>query len=178
MIFKVILAIVAVLVGLGGIALVLGAITPIHHRVAVSIRLRQRAETLFDLAADVKAAVSWRDGMTSSVVVDPAPDGAQRFRQTDANGTITYRIEEAQRPNRFVTRIDDPSLPFGGTWTISFVPSDDTTDVTIVEDGVVRSSVFRFFARYIFGYYRSAESYLNQLAKHVGENGAIRRLEN
>jgi hypothetical protein len=118
------------------------------------LRLRQSPEAVFDAIADVKSAASWRDGMTSSVFLNSAIDGAPRFRQTDRNGTITYRIEESKRPNRFVTRIDDQSLPFGGTWTISITANGDATNVEVVEDGEVRSSLFRFVARYVFGYYR------------------------
>ena len=176
MILKVFLVIVVVLVVLTGIILWLGARLPERHRIAVATRLRQSPEALFDAIADVKSAASWRDGMTSSVLLDAATDGALRFRQTDGNGTITYRIEESQRPKRFVTRIDDRSLPFGGTWTISITANDEVTDVEIVEDGEVRSSVFRFFARYVFSYYRSAEVYLRALGKRFGEDAPIRRI--
>ena len=176
MMLKVFLAIVVVLAALTGIVLWLGGRLPERHRIAVAMRLRQSPETLFDTIADIKSAASWRDGMTSSVFLDSVADGALRFRQTDGNGSITYRIEESERPKRFVTRIDDESLPFGGTWTISITANGDATDVEVVEDGEVRSSLFRFFARYVFGDYRSAEAYLRGLGKRFGEDAPIRRI--
>ena len=169
MILKVFLAIFVVLGVLAGIVIWLGGRLPERHRIAVAMRLRQSPEALFDTIADIKSAGSWRDGMTSSVLVDPATDGAQRFRQTDGNGTITYRIEESERPQRFVTRIDDQSLPFGGTWTISIRANGEVAEVEVVEDGEVRSGLFRFFARYVFGHYRSAESYLRQLGSALAK---------
>lgn len=176
MILKVIVAIVVVLAVLIGIVQWLGGRVPERHRIAVAMRLRQSPEALFDTIADVKSAASWRNGMTSSVLLESAKDGAPRFRQTDGNGTITYRIEESERPQRFVTRIDDQSLPFGGTWTISIAANSEVTEVEIVEDGEVRSSLFRFFACYVFGYYRSAEVYLKGLGKRFGEDAPIRRI--
>jgi uncharacterized protein YndB with AHSA1/START domain len=175
-ILKVFLAIGVVLAVLMGMVLWLGGRLPERHRIAVAMRLRQSPDAVFDTIADVKAAASWRDGMTSSVLLDSAADGALRFRQTDGNGTITYRIEESERPKRFVTRIDDQSLPFGGTWTISITANGEATDVEVVEEGEVRSSLFRFFARYVFGYHRSAEAYLRGLGKRFGEDAPIRRI--
>jgi hypothetical protein len=144
--------------------------------VAVAASFRQSPERLFDAIADIPAAVSWRSGMKSSELLAPAPDGTARFRQVDRNGAITYRIEASERPSRFVTRIDDPALPFGGTWSISIVADGDAAKVQIVEDGEIRSSLFRFFARYVFGYYGSAESYLAALGKKFGEQVRVERV--
>jgi len=158
-------------------ALWLGARLPVRHRIGVGASFRLAPERLFDTIADIPAAVSWRRGMKSSELLDAAADGTARFRQVDGNGAITYRIEASERPKRFVTRIDDLALPFGGTWTISIAADGDVTKVTIVEDGEIRSSLFRFFARYVFGYYRSAESYLAALGNKFGEQARIERMD-
>lgn len=177
MILKIVLAAVALFVVSGGTLLWLGARLPVRHRVVVAAYFRQPPEQLFDTIADVSSAASWRTGMKASELLDPAADGTPRFRQVDVNGTIAYRIEASERPRRFVTRIDDPALPFGGTWTISTARDGDVTKVEIVEDGEVRSSLFRFFARYVFGYYRSAESYLVALGKKFGDEVHVQRID-
>jgi len=177
MILKVVLATVLLCVVCVGMMLWLGARLPVRHRVAVAAHLRQSQEQVFDVIADIATAAAWRTGMTASEALDPAADGTPRFRQTDGNGTIAYRIEASERPTRFVTRIDDPALPFGGTWSISTARDGDVTNVEIVEDGEIRSSLFRFFARYVFGYYGSAESYLVALGKKFGEEVQVRRID-
>jgi hypothetical protein len=176
-ILKIVFSVLAVVAVLAVVIMWLGTRLPERHRIAVATRLMQSPERVFDAVADIESAVKWRDGMSLSVLVDPAADGALRFRQTDRNGTITYRIEASERPNRFVTRIDDRDLPFGGTWTISIVANGAGTEVEIVEDGEIYSVPFRFFARYVFGYYRSAESYLRALGKRFGEDVPIRHIE-
>jgi hypothetical protein len=176
MILKVLIAIVVLGAIAAGTMLWLGARLPVRHRIAVAASFMRSPEQVFDVIADIPAAVSWRSGMKSSTLVDPSADGTPRFRQTDGNGTITYRIETSERPVRFVTRIDDPKLPFGGTWSISIARDGEVTKVEIIEDGDVRSSLFRFFARYVFGYYRSAESYLVAPGKKFGDEVHVQRI--
>lgn len=174
---KILLGIVALGVVAAASVLWLGARLPVRHRVAVAASFRRSPEQLFDAIADIPAAASWRSGMKASEMLDPAADGTPRFRQTDGNGTITYRIETSRRPERFVTRIDDPALPFGGTWTITITADGDAANVGIVEDGEIRSRVFRFFAHYVFGYYGSAESYLAALGKKFGDDVRVQRID-
>lgn len=176
MILKILIAIVLALAVLAGIILWIGGRLPERHRVALALQLKQSPEVVFDTISDIASATSWRNNMKSSLFLEPSADGKLRFQQADGNGKITYRIEQSKRPNLFVTRIDDPSLPFGGTWTISITANGDATDVEIIEDGEIRTRMFRFFARYVFGYYRSGESYLGALERKFGEKAAIRRI--
>jgi hypothetical protein len=73
---------------------------------------------------------------------------------------------EARPPERIVTRIADPSQPFGGTWTfeIARVPSGST--LTITERGEVYNPIFRFMARFVFGHSRTIDRYLADLDEH------------
>ena len=51
-----------------------------------------------------------------------------------------------------VTRIADPHLPFGGTWTYEIAPTETGSTLTITEKGEVYNPVFRFVSRYLQGY--------------------------
>ena len=77
---------------------------------------------------------------------------------------IRVRVEEAVPPTRFVTRIDDPGQPFGGTWTFTLEPEGAGTRVTIVEHGEVYNPIFRFMSRFVFGHTATMEAFLRSLA--------------
>ena len=66
-------------------------------------------------------------------------------------------------------RIADPTLPFGGTWTYEIAPADSGSVVTITESGEVKSPIFRFMARFVFGYTSTMDGYLEALGKKYGE---------
>lgn len=66
---------------------------------------------------------------------------------------------------RFTSIIADPSLPYGGSWTISLHPRGAATNVRIDEHGTVRSPVFRFVSAIILGHERTLRKYLDNLAR-------------
>ncbi len=154
----------------------LGSRLPTRHRASVELLLPQSPESIFRIVADVANYPSWRKDVKSVESLPPAADGAQRFRENGSNGAIAYRIEASEPPSRFVTRIDDASLPFGGTWTLSITPESDGSRLTIVEDGEVKPVFFRFMARYVFGYHATMKSFLSSLAAHFGETAVPREL--
>jgi hypothetical protein len=80
---------------------------------------------------------------------------------------------EEKTPSRRVTRIADKNLPFGGTWTIEISPNAEGSVVRITEDGEIHNAIFRFMARFFFGYTSSIEGYLRDLGRHFGEVTAI-----
>ena len=121
---KILVALLIVVVAGIGVIWWLGARLPVRHRAGVAATLQQTPEAIFDAITDVAHYPQWRKDV-KSVELLAEKDGRQRFRETGANGVIAYRIESADRPQRFVTRIDDPSLPFGGGWTFALTPSGD-----------------------------------------------------
>ena len=76
---------------------------------------------------------------------------------------IPLYFEKMERPSLLVTRIADPKLPFGGTWTYRLAPAAGGTQVTITEDGEVYNPFFRFMSRFVFGY----QATLNEFAKNL-----------
>jgi hypothetical protein len=66
-------------------------------------------------------------------------------------------------------RIADPDLPFGGTWTFEITPSDSGSDIVLTENGEIYNPLFRFMARFVFGYEGTIEQYLEDLRKKLGD---------
>ena len=64
---------------------------------------------------------------------------------------------------RKVTRVADPELPYGGTWTFELEPEGSGTRLTITERGQIHNPIFRVIARFVFGYAATIEGYLDEL---------------
>ena len=74
-----------------------------------------------------------------------------------------------------MTRIADPNLPFGGTWTYELTPqADGSTMLRITENGEIRNIFFRFVSRFLMGYTKTMEDYLNALGQKFGEKTTVK----
>lgn len=154
------------------LAWLVGALLPREHRATRSIVLHRPARELFDAARDFSRHPAWRSDVRSVEILPPG-GALGRHREISGDGAITYALRESAAPHRLVTEIDDPTLPFGGRWTIEFVQvNEGSTRVRITEEGQVRPALFRFLARFVFGHTRTMENYLRQLAAKFGEESA------
>lgn len=77
-------------------------------------------------------------------------------------------------PRRLVSRIADPKLPFGGTWTLEIAPTEEGATLRITERGYMTNPFFRFMSQFVFGQTGAMESYLRSLAKKFGEDPRIK----
>jgi hypothetical protein len=84
------------------------------------------------------------------------------------NGDITFVVVESVRPQHLLVRIDDVSLPFGGSWSYDLVPSGTGTILTITERGEVYNPLFRFMSRFVFGHSATMEGFLASLTTRLG----------
>jgi hypothetical protein len=82
---------------------------------------------------------------------------------------MTLEQVEASPPSKLVGRIADKNLPFGGTWTQVLTETEGSTTLAITEDGEVYNPIFRFMARFVFGYAATLEKYLRDLGRKFGE---------
>src|SRR5689334_8602834 len=133
------------MVGLGALVAIVAAIgarLPRDHVASRSATFRARPETVFPLIASLE--IGKRDDVPIAIV-------------------------EARPPERLVTRIADPNLPFGGTWTFVLAPVDGGTRLTITERGYVTNPIFRFVSRVVLGHDATMAAYLRELAARLGE---------
>ncbi len=156
-----------ILVGFVGLIAAFGAMLPKEHVATRRARYKQSPEALFDLITGPQA---WRPQVVKYEQL-PDREGRRMWTETDKRGdVITYEAFEKRAPNRYVTRIADPKLPFGGRWIYAIEPVPGGAEVTITEEGEIYNVLFRALAKLVFGYTSSIEDYLKALGAKVGES--------
>src|SRR5579872_5906177 len=150
----VLLAIAFLLVIIALMALI-GSLLPMKHRATRKARYRASPEALYAVLA---GPPDWRTGVKSFGVL-PEQDGRKRWWEEDTHGQkITFELVEEVPARRLVTRMADPKLPFGGSWTFQIEPvTGGGSELRISEDGEIYNVLFRFMARFFFGYSASIE---------------------
>jgi uncharacterized protein YndB with AHSA1/START domain len=163
---KLVLFIVLGVVVLAGLIAAIGYMLPQGHRASRTVIHAASPVDVFAIVSDFSRFPEWRSGITR---VELLPDDGQgaRFREHGTEDVIAYRVESFEPPSRLVTRIDDPSLPFGGTWTIHLAAVPEGTSLTITENGEVYNPFFRFFARTVFSPYSTIDTYHADLRKRI-----------
>ena len=146
---------------------VVGLLLPRDHVEARSTAFAASPETVFAAIADVGGYAAWRRSL-SAVEVLPPVDGRARWVEVSGGDRIAMEQIEREPPRRLVTRIADPDLPFGGTWTFELSPAGSGTRLTITERGEIRHPIFRAVARFVFGYGATMETFLDELRVRLG----------
>ena len=169
---------VALLVAAGALILSVAAVLligrrlPLGHEASRSLRLGRQPQDVWEAITDLDGLSAWRPGLKRAERL-PDVDGRARWREYDRHGKITYEVVEAERPVRFVTRIADVGLPFGGAWTWTIEPAEQGCLVVVTERGEIYNPLFRFVSRYIIGYSATIGRTLGALAKHLDEDRAV-----
>ncbi|MEY2877871.1 MAG: hypothetical protein RLZZ15_251 [Verrucomicrobiota bacterium] len=166
---KWLLLILGALAALVAVMAIIGALLPRDHTATRAAQFRQTPAALFAVVRDFAALPAWRSDLTS-VELLPARDGAACYREVSKHGAVTYRVREERAGERLVLEIADENLPYGGRWTFEFrAAPGGGAQMRITEQGFVKNVIFRFLARFVFGYTATMESYLRDLAKKFGE---------
>jgi uncharacterized protein YndB with AHSA1/START domain len=160
-------AVLAVLATVVAIVFVVGMLLPREHTARSYSTIDASPDAIWRALTDVEAFPSWRDDVSRVELLPPA-HGRKTWRELGKNGTITFEQVIAEPSHRLVSRIADPGLPFGGTWTYDVVPAGEGSKVTITEDGVVHNPLFRFMSRYVFGHHATQEAFLRSLGRKFG----------
>jgi uncharacterized protein YndB with AHSA1/START domain len=164
-----------VFVGLAGVLILMtliGWLLPRDHVATRIGRYRQSPEVIWKAITDVDAMPSWREGL-KSVQHLPDRNGLPVHLEITSDGKIPFETIEMTPPQKLVTRIADPKLPFGGTWTFEISPAADGATLRITERGYVTNPFFRFMSRYVLSQTSTMESYLKSLAKKFSEEPRI-----
>ena len=160
------------LAGLVGIVLaivVVGFLIPKQHVASRALVLRQKPEDVFALISDFKSAPTWRSEVRQVELLPEANEHA-RFREIGSTGALTMEVTQWNPPRRMVTRIADKGLPFGGSWIFEIAPTAGGCQLNITERGEIYNPVFRFVSRFILGYERTLNTYLQSVSRKFGEN--------
>jgi len=164
---KWLLFIVGGLLLLVGLAAMIGAMLPRGHSATRKARFRVAPDALYAVLA---GPPDWRSGVRGYGAL-PEQDGRKRWWEEDSfRHKITFELVEDRPPERMAVRIAERDLPFGGTWTFEIVPAPGGgSDLRIREDGEISNVIFRFLARFVFGYTGSIDGYLKDLGAKFGE---------
>jgi uncharacterized protein YndB with AHSA1/START domain len=165
---RILLIVIVVLLFVAAVVVVLGLRAPRDHVASRSVLLAAPPETIWRRLVEVEKGPEWRTGL-KSVEVLPPEGGKRRYREVSGFGTVTYVVEEESPPRRLVGRIADEGLGYGGSWTWDLAREGERTRVTITERGFVTNPVFRFLARFVFGYGKTMDGYLKDLGRRLGE---------
>lgn len=156
---KWIVVIIFLLLGVVGLIAAIGTQLPEQHMVSRTVEFRQPPQQVWDI---ISGPPTWRPEVARYEILSPDPH--RKWIEYGRHGEkMTYEVTESDPPNRLVTRIADPNLPFGGTWTYEIRPTASGSSLTITEYGEIRSPVFRFVARYVQGYTATIDNYLKAL---------------
>lgn len=139
---------------------VAGMLLPVTHTAMHSATFKQSPQQVWDV---ITGPPTWRADVQKYEEL-PSHDGHRMWREYGSQGQkMTYEAIESLPPNKLVTRIADPHLPFGGTWTYVITPSDGGSALTVIENGEVYNPIFRFVSRYIMGYNSTLDRYFKAL---------------
>jgi polyketide cyclase/dehydrase/lipid transport protein len=168
---KVAILILAILAAAILLVLLVGALLPRAHKASRAARFRRSPGELYAVIRDFPAMPTWRRGL-ERVEVLPPREGCTCFREISTHQSVSYVVLEDKPPGKLVTKIADEGLPFGGTWTYEIIADADGSRLRITERGEIRNVVFRFMARFLFGYTGTMDAYLRDLGGKFGESVA------
>lgn len=138
-----------------------GAMLPAEHVARVERDIVASTDDVARRIRDVRGYERWRGVKVEVLSEEP---GRTRYRETGGGDTITFELVEEPGGRRFTSTILDKDLAFDGFWTIELAAKADMTHIAVEEHGRVKDPIFRFLARFVFGYTATMESYLDALA--------------
>ena len=139
---------------------VVGLLLPKAHVATRSATFKQPPAVVF---ATLAGPPDWRPDVTKFEILS-TNGGNPKWKEYDHRGrAILYERTESNPPHRMVTRIADPTLPFGGTWIYEIREAGGGTELQITEHGEVYNPIFRFVSRFIMGHTATIDKYLEAL---------------
>lgn len=164
-----ILLIMALLVSIVVAILVGGLATPRHHVASRTLLVRAAPLAVWEIVRNVANYPDWRDDIYS-VTIASDNDGQLRWTEVGRQRSVSYVATMDEAPHRFSSQITDEDLGYSGEWQYVLTPTDSGTRVTITESGQVGNPIFRFFGTHFVGYTRRIDTFLTELALHLGEH--------
>ena len=144
-----------------------GTFLPVSHTASVTRVIAAPPDEVWGVVADVQSYPEWRPDVDSIEILN-LPGAPRAWIEHGPGGTLPFAAEIDAPPRRLVTRIDTDDLPFGGKWTTTLGPVEGGTEVTIREDGEVKSALYRFVSRFVIGHDRTIRTYLDALDVRMG----------
>lgn len=166
---KIVIIIVAILIGIPLIIWVIGSFLPESHSVTVSRMYQAAPEEIYRVLTDVGNFSSWRKNV-KEVKVLSNPGESKKWREYYSdNDPLTFRIVEQEEDKLIVTEIADQDLPFGGQWTYQIEKGENSATLRITENGEVYNPIFRFVSKFIIGHDATINQFLTDLEGKINK---------
>lgn len=161
--------VIIIVVGLLAIVAIVALLLPQSHVATRSRTFPQSSERVFAAIGDVRNYAKWRPGVREVTVLSDKPP---RWREDGSSGKVEFELTASDPPRRQVVTIASKDSPFGGRWEYDVTPDGSGTRLTLSEHGEVYNPIFRFMARFVFGYTKTMEDYFAALDKYLASQGS------
>ena len=162
---------VRVIVGLAVLAAVgygVGMTMPREHTVSSRIQLTASRDSVWAVLRAFGDYPKWDNDFKSSVR-GTSRSGREVWVQDVGGMTMSVEFKSVQAPSRMVTEIvTDEKSDWGGVWTYDLVANGSGTEVTITEEGWIKSPFFRVMMK-AMGTYSTMDGVLKALGARFGE---------
>jgi hypothetical protein len=171
-----IFVLVALIVLVVLVVVAIGAFLPQQHISTRAAQFHQPPDAIWQTITEYSKFPAWRKDVMRVAMLPPV-NGKPSWREFDNHGgSIPYEVMVMVPPRVLVVRIADPKLPFGGTWTYEISSRKDAGSLLrITEAGEIYNPIFRVAARFVLGYSRTQEQYLQALGAKFGEPVTIEK---
>ena len=137
-----------------------GALLPQEHTISRTSQFEQRPLVLW---ATIAGPPTWRPSIKNYQPLPPR-NNHRTWKEIDARGNaVTYEAIEEVPPVRLITRIADPALPYGGIWVHEITIQPGGCILQITEKAEIYNPIYRFLARFVFGYSSTIDDYFEAL---------------
>jgi hypothetical protein len=162
---KWVILVLVIIAAVGVLVYLVGHWLPVKHAASIEYSFSKTSpQELWNAITSFKQYSTWRSGLKNVVVLDD-----KTWTETNGHGdTIHYGGEVSEPGRRFISRILNKDLPYGGSWTYEIIPIQaDRTLLKITEHGEVYNPIFRFMSRYFFGHDATLKQYMADLRNQL-----------
>jgi len=142
-----------------------GMTMPLDHQVSSRVQLTAPRDSVWAVLHAFGDYPKWDSDFKSSVR-GKSRNGREVWVQDVGRMTMSVGIKSVQAPSRLVTEIvTDDKSNWGGVWTYDLASNGIGTEVTITEDGWIKSPLFRVMMK-LMGSHSTMDGVLRALGAH------------
>ncbi|MEM9454699.1 MAG: SRPBCC family protein [Myxococcota bacterium] len=148
------------------VAAMIGLMMEPSHRVTRHATYASTPEELWRVITRFDQTPAWRSDIEAVQIESGDPI---RFVEMGDQGPMPMEVTEQEAPYRLVIMASDFSLPFTGSWTFELEQVEGGTRLSITEQGSIDNPLFRFVAHVFMDPAATANTYLVDLGRHLGQ---------
>lgn len=171
----VVLSIIGLLVVFFALMGHLGRRLPEEHVAALTLRLNQPPQAVWDVISDMAGHKHWSRGVTDMIRM-PDHDNREVWKQHMGRNVFLLETTASYPPTRLVGTITDTAGYFSGNWEYEITPEDAGSRVRLTEHGRVPSAIPRAMMHYLFGETMYLRRHLVSLAKKFDERPRVEEI--